>query len=117
MSDLMLIVGSLGGLAGFIATIVEVAKRFNTWRSDRRKAEAEADGINIDNLQKLQSVWGEQFASMNRDMEELRSDMRQARESWEAKRADLQQRVEHLESVVDRLRAQIRDELGGVPVV
>jgi chromosome segregation ATPase len=116
VKDPLVLAGSLGGIAAFLTAIVELVRRFALRRADRREAEARADGVTIDNLQKLQSVWGEQFASMNRDMDDLREDMRAAREAWETKRADLQDRIEQLEDVVARLRAQIRDELEGVPI-
>jgi chromosome segregation ATPase len=116
VKDPLWIIGSLGALGTALAALIGVAQRVGNWRTERRKAESEVDGLNLDNLQKAQTVWGESFARLEREMDNLRTEMSEARSSWEEKRAELQERVDHLETVVERLRTQIRDELHGVPV-
>jgi chromosome segregation ATPase len=120
--DLTQIVGSLGGVSALILAFSELAKRIRNRRSDDRIANANAEGLELDNAAKLKRLWDDQFADMQTQIDAVQADMGKARRAWERERADLlrqvrelqkerkgdQTRIGELEESVDALRSQIR---------
>jgi hypothetical protein len=114
MSDVAVVLGSLGGLILAIKGLLEAARWFATMRTARREAEANADVTEGAVVEKFQAIWGEEFARLRQQLDELRADFTTARTAWEDERTDMKREIKHLEQTVEALRTQIRG-MGEVP--